>query len=291
MKLCNLRTAAGNTLGVRTPAGILDVTAAARAGGVEAPGTTDELLRGEKAAALGDLVSRAAQDGRFLVREEDAHFAPCVTAPEKIIMMGWNYRRHCRETKITIPTTPTFFSKFANSLLGHGGTIPLPVKVASQFDYEAELVVVVGRSARDVAEADALSHVFGYCTGNDFSARDLQYKTSQYLLGKSCDGFAPIGPWLVTADEVPDPQKLGVECRVNGELRQSSSTGDMIFTCAQLVAYASRHMTLKPGDLLFTGTPEGVIQGRPEGERAWLKRGDALTTTIEGLGELRFTLS
>jgi 2-keto-4-pentenoate hydratase/2-oxohepta-3-ene-1,7-dioic acid hydratase in catechol pathway len=290
VRICNLRVGGQLTLGLRTAAGILDVVAAARARGLEAPRTTDEVLRGARGGELRALAGAGA-DARFLVREDQAVFGPCVAAPEKIIMMGFNYRRHCHEVKLPIPDTPTFFNKFANALLGHGGTIVLPSSVASRFDYEAELVVVVGKTARDVTDQDAPSYVFGYCSGNDFSARDLQFKTTQYMLGKTCDGFAPIGPWLVSADEVPDPQRLPVQCRVNGELRQSSSTSDMIFTCAQLVAYASRHMTLQPGDLLFTGTPEGVIQGKPEGERVWLKAGDEVSTSIGDLGELRVRLA
>ncbi len=291
MRICNLIVDGEQlTLGVRTSGGILDVAALARARGVEAPRTTDDVIRGQHLAGLRALVTGAEREARFRVSEADARFGPCVSAPEKIIMMGFNYRRHCNEVKLPIPATPTFFNKYANALLGHGGTIPLPVQVASQFDHEAELVVILGRTARDVSEEEALSHVFGYCSGNDFSARDLQFKTTQYMLGKTCDGFAPIGPWAVSADEVPDPQDLSVECRVNGELRQSSSTSDMIFTCAQLVSYASRHMTLRPGDLIFTGTPEGVVQGRPEGARVWLKPGDELTTSIGDLGELRFRL-
>jgi 2-keto-4-pentenoate hydratase/2-oxohepta-3-ene-1,7-dioic acid hydratase in catechol pathway len=261
-----------------------------RARGIEVPRTTDEFVRGQHLTSVRALLAGGETDA-FLVPEESVTFGPCIASPEKILMVGLNYRRHCEEVKLPLPDSPTFFSKYNNALLGHGGTIPLPVSVASRFDYEAELVVVIGRTARDVPEAHALAHVFGYCSGNDFSARDLQMKTSQFLLGKTCDGFAPVGPWLVTADEVADPQHLAIECRVNGEVRQSSSTRDMVFSCANLVSYASRHMTLKPGDVIFTGTPEGVIQGKPERERAWLKRGDELTTTIGDLGELRFRLA
>lgn len=290
MRLCNLRRGDRLTLGVRAPGGIVDVEAAARVRGIEAPRTTDEVVQGGGLPALRALVAGAESEARFLVPEEQAPFGPCISTPEKILMMGLNYRRHCAEVKLPLPSTPTFFNKFPNALLGHGGTIPLPVRVASQFDHEVELVVVIGRTARNVAEQDALAYVFGYCTGNDFSARDLQFKTSQWMLGKISDGFAPLGPWLVTADEVPDPQRLSVECRVNGEIRQSSNTSDMVFTCAQLVSYASQYLTLKPGDLLFTGTPEGVIQGRPEADRAWLKPGDELVTTVGDLGELRVSL-
>jgi len=290
VRLCNLRRGGRLSLGVRAPGGIVDVEALARARGVAAPASTDEAVRGGDLAALRALVQGASADARFLIREGDAAFGPCIAAPQKILMQGLNYRRHCAEVKLPFPKTPTLFNKYPNALLGHGGTIPLPVKVARQFDYEAELVVVIGKEAHEVSEADALSYVFGYCGGNDFSARDLQFTTTQWMLGKISDGFAPVGPWLVTADEVPDPQRLRVECRVNGEVRQSSSTSDMVFSCAQLVAYVSQHLTLVPGDILFTGTPEGVIQGRPEAERVWLKPGDELTTTVGDFGELRFRL-
>jgi 2-keto-4-pentenoate hydratase/2-oxohepta-3-ene-1,7-dioic acid hydratase in catechol pathway len=153
-----------------------------------------------------------------------------------------------------------------------------------------ELVVVMGKTAFRVSEADALSHVFGYCTGNDFSARDLQYKTSQFLLGKSNDGFGPIGPYLVTADQIPDPNALNLECYVNGERRQSNNTNDMIFNVKTIISYASQHFTLKPGDIFFTGTPEGVINGKPKEKQVWLKAGDKITTVVEKLGELKFAL-
>src|SRR2546421_205347 len=168
-------------------------------------------------------------------------FGPCVTNPEKIIMLGFNYKKHVEEVKTKMPTSPVFFNKYNNALNHHGGVINLPQKVGSKFDYEVELVVVMGKTARDVSEADALSYVFGYATGNDFTARDLQFKTSQYVLGKSCDGFAPLGPWLVTADQIPDPQTLKLECSVNGEVRQSTNTNDMIFSVANIVSYASQH--------------------------------------------------
>jgi 2-keto-4-pentenoate hydratase/2-oxohepta-3-ene-1,7-dioic acid hydratase in catechol pathway len=291
MRICNLRRGDRLTLGVRTPGGVVDVESVARARGIDAPRTTDEVIRSGQLAALRALVGVAEREQGFLLDEGEVSFGPCVSTPEKILMMGLNYRRHCAEVKLPLPANPTFFNKFPNALLGHGEPLRLPVHVASQFDHEAELVVVIGRVARDVPEQDALSCVFGYCTGNDFSARDLQFKTTQWMLGKISDGFAPIGPWLVTADEVPDPQQLTVECRVNGELRQSSSTSDMVFTCAQLISYLSRHLTLKPGDVLFTGTPEGVIQGRPEAERAWLKAGDELLTSVGDLGDLRVRLA
>lgn len=291
LALCNLRTEGGFSLGVRTEGGVLDVARAARGRKLAVPASTDDVIRGVGLSGLHALVAEAEGGKRAaVIPEAQARFGPAVTRPEKIFCMGLNYRKHIAEVKAPVPTSPTFFNKFTNTLLGHRGTIPLPVHAASHFDYEAELVVVVGRRMRDVAAADALSHVFGYCTGNDFTARDLQMRTSQWMLGKTCDGFAPLGPWLVGADLVGDPQNLKIECRVNGEIRQSSNTNDMIYACADLLADASRAMTLEPGDILFTGTPEGVIFGKPPDKQIWLKPGDKLVTEIEKLGRLEFDL-
>jgi len=289
--LCSIRRGDRLALGVRTPQGVLDVERAGAAAGVPVPLSPDDVLRGRAVDGLRKVLSRAKGKNDALLQEGQIAFGPCITDPQKIIMMGFNYRKHCNELKIPIPTTPVFFNKYNNALLGHGGTIRLPTKVAKNFDYEVELVVVMGRSARDVGASEALSYVAGYCTGNDFTARDLQFKTTQYMVGKSCDGFAPVGPWLVGADLVGDPQKLKLTCRVNGEVRQSSNTDDMIFSCAELVSYASTLMTLQPGDIIFTGTPEGVIQGKPEAQRVWLRAGDQVSTEIEKLGELRFSLA
>ncbi len=295
LTLCTLQGEGGApSLGVRTKAGILDVSLAAKARRVAAPATPDDVVHGRNLEGLRKLVADEAGTKRFLVAEKDARFGPCVTNPEKIIMLGFNYKKHVAEVHVPVPTTPVFFNKYDNALLGHRGTIHLPTKVAKKFDYEVELVVVLGRTARDVPREDALSYVWGYATGNDFSARDLQFKdgkSSQFMLGKTSDGFAPLGPWLVSADQVGDPQDLKLWCRVNGEVRQSSSTSDMIFSCAEIVSYASRHFTLRPGDVIFTGTPEGVILGKPEPEQVWLKAGDKLSTEIEKLGELLFDLA
>ncbi len=294
LTLCNLQRDGRLSLGVRTKAGILDVGAAARAQHVKAPLTTDDVVRGRDLDGLKKLVAGADKLKKFVVADDQAKFGPALTAPEKIIMLGFNYKQHVIEAKVPSPKAPVFFNKYNNSLLGSGGVINLPTKVASKFDYEVELVVVMGKTARDVSEADALSYVWGYATGNDFSARDLQFRDgprSQFMLGKSCDGFGPLGPWLVSADQVPDPQQLKIECRVNGEVRQSSNTNDMIFSCAQIVSFASRHWTLRPGDIFFTGTPQGVINYKPEAEQVWLKAGDKVSSEIQGLGELHFTLA
>jgi 2-keto-4-pentenoate hydratase/2-oxohepta-3-ene-1,7-dioic acid hydratase in catechol pathway len=223
--------------------------------------------------------------------EDAVTYGPCVTNPEKIICVGLNYRKHAAETGNPVPALPILFNKFNSALLGHGGVIKVSQEAAEKFDYEVELVIVMGKVARNVSQADALSYVFGYCTGNDFTARDLQSRSSQWMLGKALDNSAPIGPFLVPADQVPDPNALRIECRVNGEVRQSSNTADMVFNCASLISYISKHFTLKPGDLIFTGTPEGVISGYPKDKQVWLKAGDKVTSTIERLGDLQFTLA
>jgi len=280
------------SLGVKTEKGILDVKTASKMFRKRVPATIDDVFQyGDRGltALVQTALSGDKAPGVFL-DESKIEFGPCVTNPEKILCLGFNYRKHAIETHTPIPTSPVLFTKCNNALNCHNGIIKLPAHVATKFDYEVELVVVMGKIAYRVSEADALSYVFGYCTGNDFSARDLQRKTSQFLLGKTSDGFAPIGPYLVTADQIPDPNKLKLECYVNGELRQSNNTSDMIFNVKTIISYASQHFTLKPGDIFFTGTPEGVIFGKPPDKQVWLKAGDKITTVIEKLGELRFTL-
>ena len=281
------------SLGVKTKKGVLDVKAASALLAMKAPTTIDDLIQGGD-AGLTALVKAALDSDKAKPAFRDEakiEFGPCVTNPEKILMLGFNYRKHAMETKTPIPTSPVLFTKCNNALNGHNGVITLPTHVGKNFDYEVELVVVMGKTAHRVSEADALKYVFGYCTGNDFTARDLQRKTSQFLLGKSCDGFGPVGPYLVTADQIPDPNNLSLECYVNGERRQHSNTSDMIFNVATIISYASQHFTLKPGDIFFTGTPEGVIFGMPPEKQVWLKAGDKISTRIEKLGELRFTLA
>jgi len=294
MTFCTLRRDGRYALGIRTSKGVLDAEMAAKLLGMSAPSTIDDVLHGSDPRSLRSLVDAAVTGGAAkaaFIEESNAPFGPAVTNPEKIICLGYNYKRHVAEMHIPTPTSPVLFNKFNNALNYHNGVINLPQKVAKKFDYEVELVIVIGRTAREVSEADALSYVFGYTTGNDFSARDLQFKTSQLMVGKTSDGFAPLGPWLVTADQIPDPQNLKLECKVNGEMRQSSNTSDMIFGCRTIISYISQVWTLKPGDIIFTGTPEGVILGYPPEKQVWLKPGDQVTTWIEKLGEHRFTLA
>jgi 2-keto-4-pentenoate hydratase/2-oxohepta-3-ene-1,7-dioic acid hydratase in catechol pathway len=290
---CTLAGPKGLSLGVRQGGRVLDVERAGQALRVTVPGSTDDVIAGRNLDGLQKVLAAGASLQGVFLSEKDAHFGPCITNPSKIIMLGFNYRRHAMETGTPIPKAPVLFNKYNNALSAHRGTIKLPTAVASKFDYEVELQVVMGKTAHQVSEADALSYVFGYATGNDFSARDLQFrdgKASQFMIGKTSDGFMPVGPWLVGADLVGDPQKLAVECRVNGEQRQSSNTSDMIFTCAQIISYASQIFTLSPGDLISTGTPEGVIIGKPEAQQVWLKAGDKIACSVEKLGELSFDL-
>ena len=294
MTFCTLRQGDGYGLGVKTERGILDVSAAAHALKENAPTTIDAVFKGEgDMGALKRLMEKAqarAQQANFFIPEAEAKFGPAVTTPEKILCIGLNYRKHAEETGQPVPKLPILFNKFNNALNSHNGTIAVSKEDAQQFDYEAELVIVMGRAGRNISEQDALSHVFGYATGNDFTARDLQSRSSQTMLGKTGDGYGVVGPWLVSADQV-DPNNLKIELKVNGETRQSSNTGDMVFNCQKLIAYISKHMTLRPGDIIFTGTPEGVINGMPKDKRVWLKAGDKLTTSIEKLGEHAFTLT
>jgi 2-keto-4-pentenoate hydratase/2-oxohepta-3-ene-1,7-dioic acid hydratase in catechol pathway len=280
-------------LGVKTDKGILDVAAAAKLLKMRAPITMDDLLQNEDGPALNALVEAAAKSkaaAPAYVAEEKIEYGPVVTRPEKIVCVGLNYRRHAQEIGAPVPKQPVLFNKYNNALNRHNGRIKLPVDAAKKFDYEVELVMVIGREAKSVSEADALSYVAGYATGNDFTARDLQLETGgQWMIGKTPDQFAPIGPYMVTADQI-NPDNLKLECRANGETRQSSNTSDFIFNARQQISYISRVITLKPGDIIFTGTPEGVIQGKPKDQQVWLKPGDKIACSVEKLGELKFEL-
>ena len=268
-------------LGIRTETGVIDV-AQASDGHNRIPRTMDAAIR-EGAQAMKALQNLAQQPAtNWLLNEQELQPGPCVGTPEKIICIGLNYKRHARETGMAIPETPVLFSKFNNTLAETGESIPLPDN-AVQYDYEVELGVMIGKEARYVSVDEALDYVFGYFTVNDLSVRDLQFRTSQWLLGKTPDKFFPTAPYLVTADEVGDPQNLGLSCWVNGGLRQNSNTADMIFSVAECISYISQYMTLKPGDVISTGTPEGVVMGMTE--KNWLKPGDEVVVEVEGLGK------
>ncbi len=206
-----------------------------------------------------------------------------VPRPGKIICIGLNYRDHAAESGQAIPTYPVIFSKFANVVIGSGQPIVLP-KISQEVDYEAELGVVIGKRAKSVSEADALSYVGGYVPFHDVSARDYQMRTSQWVIGKTFDTFGPMGQSLTTADEIPDPQALDIRLSIGGEVLQSSNTRNLIFTVAQLIYHLSAVMTLEPGDLIATGTPGGV--GAARSPKRFLKAGERVRIEIERLGVL-----
>ena len=206
-----------------------------------------------------------------------------IPRPGKIVCVGLNYRDHAAEGGQDLPKAPLLFAKWPNTLIGDGDAIVLPPE-SSQVDYEAELGVVIGTSARRVSERDALDHVEGYICLNDVSARDLQFADGQWTRGKSPDTFCPVGPRLVPREEIADPQALAIRCIVNGEALQDSSTAQMIFSVAEIIAYTSQIITLEPGDLIATGTPAGV--GVFRDPKVLLKDGDEVSVEIEGLGTL-----
>lgn len=282
MKLVNFKSGEKIGLGIKVDKGIIDVEKTASINSFCVPTTMQQVIERGKDGLL--QLEELSKKQTKLILEDDVAYAPCIVNPEKIICVGLNYISHSEECGIDIPKSPVLFSKFNNSLAAHKQLIKLP-NLAKKFDYEAELVIIIGKETKNVSKEDALSCVFGYTVGNDISARDLQMLNGQWLLGKTCDDFAPIGPYLVTADEI-NPNNLEIKCKVNGEVRQSSNTHNMIFDCATIISYISQYMTLKPGDIIFTGTPEGVILGYPEEKQCWLKSGDVLEVSIEKIGTL-----
>jgi len=211
-----------------------------------------------------------------------------IPRPGKIVCVGLNYRDHAAEGGQDLPKAPLLFAKWPNTLIGDGDPVVLPPE-SSQVDYEAELGVVIGAKAKRVSERDALDHVAGYICVNDVSARDLQFADGQWTRGKSPDTFCPVGPRLVPREEIADPQALAIRCIVNGEALQDSSTAQMIFSVAEIIAYTSQIITLEPGDLIATGTPAGV--GVFRDPKVLLKDGDEVSVEIEGLGTLTGTVA
>ncbi|MFB4163812.1 fumarylacetoacetate hydrolase family protein [Alteribacillus sp. JSM 102045] len=277
-------------LGLRTSQGLFDITQALKKSKYSVPKTADELIvAGENGeAAVKRVYEENGTNSSFYKQETDVTYAPCVLQPEKIICIGLNYARHAEESGMDKPKEPIVFNKYANALAAHKETVTIP-KEAEKVDYEAELAIVIGDTGRNIGEDEAFQYMYGFAVSNDVSARDLQFKSPQWVLGKSCDGFCPLGPELVTYDELDNPASLAIKSHVNGEIRQDSNTSDMIFNCDEIVSYVSRFMTLKPGDVILTGTPEGVIMGYPEKDQVWLKDGDVVKVEIEQLGTLENT--
>ncbi len=206
-----------------------------------------------------------------------------IPRPGKILCIGLNYRDHAAESNQPIPQFPTVFAKYNNTIVGPGAAIVLPT-VTEKVDYEAEFAFVIGRTARNVKAEDALDYVAGYLPFNDVSARDYQMRTSQWTVGKTFDTFGPLGPALVTSDEIANPHDLDISLTINGEVLQSSNTSNLIFSVNELIADLTSFMTLEPGDIISTGTPSGVGSARKP--QRWLRAGDVVAVTIEGLGTL-----
>jgi acylpyruvate hydrolase len=266
MKLVTYETGGQARTGVLTDAGVVDTGFA----------TMSELLRaGPPSAPSGDAV----QPDRLL---------PPVTDPGKIICIGLNYLSHAQESGLEPPETPTIFAKYSNALAPPDSVVALPA-YSSKVDYEAEVAFVIGKRAKDVAEADALDYVAGYMLLNDLSARDMQFATPQWMPGKVFDGAAPCGPWLVTPDEAGAHDSLAIRLTLNGEEMQNGTTADLVHSIPALVVYLSKLMTLEPGDIVSTGTPAGVGSGR--NPHVWLKAGDDVVVESPTLGRLATTLA
>ncbi|MEE4218195.1 MAG: fumarylacetoacetate hydrolase family protein [Xanthomonadales bacterium] len=287
MILLNFVTAKGLRLGIKQGNRVIDAGASGQRLGIEAPSSMEDLTSMGR-RGLGKLESLLAVVGEEEQLPLDAlDLGPAIPRPGKIVCVGLNYRHHALEAGMDIPSEPILFSKFGNAITSSGSDID--ISGMSQVDYEAELGVVIGRKARTVKQEQALDYVLGYCNANDVSDRGLQFRSSQWLLGKTADGFCPVGPWLRTPGPGFDAQGLRIRGWLNGELRQDHKTSDMIFGIAELIAYISGHLTLEPGDLILTGTPKGVIMGRES--KNWIQHGDEYQVEIEGLGRLvnRFT--
>lgn len=263
--------------------------------GEEKPGILDHEgrirdLSGVIADVAPETLSPASLDRLRGIRKESLpavagspRLGPCVGRVGKVVCVGLNYRDHAHEAGMPIPAEPVLFMKASSSMSGPNDDVVLPLR-SEKGDWEVELAIIIGRIAQYVPEAEALKYVAGYCVVNDISDRHFQIERGgQWSKGKSADTFCPTGPWLVTADEVPDPQRLQLQCEVSGEMMQNGSTANMVFGCAQIISYISQFMTLHPGDLIPTGTPAGVGFGR----KRFLKPGDTMRLSVTGLGEQR----
>ncbi len=299
MRLLTFRSEGVVRAGIEAGGYVVEIAKAGELGvdGLSQAGEMIGLLRGgpamlDAARRLSAGIEREIAAGRaadlatrgLLHKTDDIKLMAPVPAPPKIVAIGLNYRDHAREQGVPVPERPLIFAKFPTSVIGPGDTITWDPALSQQVDYEAELAVVMGREARNVSEKEALGCVAGYTCGNDVSARDLQFGDRQWVRGKSLDTFCPLGPVLVTPDEVGDPQSLAICARLNGEKMQDSTTGEMVFGVAELIAFAGRAFTLLPGDVIMTGTPSGVgVFRKPP---VFLKGGDRIAVEIERIGRL-----
>jgi 2-keto-4-pentenoate hydratase/2-oxohepta-3-ene-1,7-dioic acid hydratase in catechol pathway len=281
MRLVSFDTGAGPQAALLSDGRVFDIWGDAFAHVRVEDRTVEAILEG----GLLPEVSAIEDDG---VPVEGVDLLPPITHPGKIICIGLNYRSHAEEQGKEPPETPTFFAKFTNALTAPGATVRLP-SWSDRVDYEAEVAFVIGDRCKDASEADAMDHVAGYMLFNDLSARDYQFKTPQWMPGKTFDGAAPCGPALVTIDEAGPHDAIEIELRLNGEVMQKASTADLVHSVPALVAYLSQLMTLDPGDVIATGTPAGV--GNLRDPRVALKPGDEVVITSPQLGELETTLA
>ncbi len=296
MRLMTFSHGDRTAVGVLRDGWVIDVQVACALAKLPAPpATMRELIAAGPATweyvrrATGEMSVKLKRDSSGL-RASGAVFAQgdvtvlAPVTPGKVIAIGLNYAAHAHEQNLEPPKEPLIFAKFPTSVIADGDTIEYSTKITEKVDYEAELAVVIGKTAKNVDEAEALSHVFGYTVGNDVSARDLQKGDGQWTRAKSLDTFCPLGPAIVTADEVPDPQTLGIRSILNGTVMQSSNTSDMIHGVAKLIAHASAAFTLEPGDVIMTGTPEGVgIHRKPP---VLMQDGDRIRIEIDGVGAI-----
>jgi 2-keto-4-pentenoate hydratase/2-oxohepta-3-ene-1,7-dioic acid hydratase in catechol pathway len=267
--------------GLRLPADMLGLIDA----GPDAWRHAAELCRRFAAELSSHDLNQDAEAGLAFAADRVRQLAPIPRPRKDVFCLGQNYAAHAAESGSPPPTAPIYFTKPPTTVIGPGEAIPYPQGLTTRLDWEVELGVVIGLGGRDIPEARALDHVFGYTVFNDISARDLQYRTSQWFKGKSLDGSCPMGPVIVTADEIPDPQRLRLQLSVNGVSKQDSNTGDMIFSVGRIIADLSAGMTLEPGDCISTGTPQGVGDGRKPPE--YLKSGDVMDAEVERIGVLR----
>ena len=277
MKLCSMEINASPCVGVYNDGGVVNVTV------LGFPARMNDVIEGGE-EMLSQIRSVINEKSPPALDEESLKYLP-VSEPKKIICEGLNYKDHAEETGGDAPEHPIFFSKFDDALSAHNTPVPLPPWL-NRYDYEAELVIVIGKYAYNVTVDEAESCIFVYACGNDLSARDAQFLSSQWLCGKALPGSGPVGPFIVTRDSFDPRESHGIFCEVNGATVQSGDTRNMIFPCFEAVSAASKFFPLSPGDLIFTGTPGGVIQGRKREDRVWLKPGDVVTVSIDGIGAL-----
>ena len=287
MKLINMIVDGKPRLGILTEKGVVDASTVRP--GSEIPCTMMEAIRMGRENAL-PLLQMAENLATHYLDESTITYAPAVDAPSKILCAGVNYRAHIEETRGSFEPAgvPTIFAKFNNTLAPHRGKV-IRCRSSKKHDYEAEIAVIISKRASYITLDQADEHIFGYTLANDISARDLQKATSQWIPGKTCDTFCPLGPCIVTADAL-DFDKMHITGYKNGELRQEGWSSDMIHDIPALVTFLSGCCTLEPGDVILTGTPSGVILGRPEDQQDWLQPGDVLTVREDTIGELTVTI-